>query len=51
MRELADANNRIMRLYNYLVALPAVESLIRLRVPGLAAFTTPSSVWTALSCA
>jgi cytochrome P450 len=38
-RELADANNRIMRIYNYLVALPAVESLIRLRVPRLADFT------------
>ena len=39
VKQLADAINRIMRLYNYLVALPAVESLIHLRVPGLAAFT------------
>jgi len=39
VRELVDAINRIMRLYNYLVALPAVETLIHLRVPGLAAFT------------
>src|SRR5262249_43417946 len=39
VRELADAINRIMRLYNYLVALPAVELLIHLRVPGLADFT------------
>jgi len=38
-RELAQAVNRIMRLYNYLVALPAVETLIHLRVPGLADFT------------
>jgi cytochrome P450 len=40
VRELADAHNRIMRLYNYLVALPAVETLIQLRVPGLSDFTT-----------
>jgi cytochrome P450 len=39
VRELADAINRIMRLYNYLVALPAVEMLIHMRVPGLAGFT------------
>ena len=39
VRELADAINRIMRLYNYLVALPAVETLIHMRVPGLAGFT------------
>ena len=38
-RELADAISRIMRLYNYLVALPAVDVLIHLRVPGLSAFT------------
>ena len=38
-RELADAINRIMRLYNYLVALPAVDLLIHLRVPGLSTFT------------
>lgn len=37
--ELVEAINRIMRLYNYLVALPAVETLIHLRVPGLAGFT------------
>jgi len=37
-RELADAINRIMRLYNYLVALPAVDVLIHLRVPGLSTF-------------
>ena len=39
VRELADAINRIMRLYNYLIALPAVETLIHMRVPGLAGFT------------
>jgi len=39
VKELADAINRIMRLYNYLVALPAVETMIHLGVPGLAAFT------------
>ena len=38
-QELAQAINRIMRLYNYLVALPAVETLIHLRVPGLSGFT------------
>jgi cytochrome P450 len=37
--ELATAINRIMRLYNYLVALPAVETLIHLRVPGLSGFS------------
>ncbi len=40
VKELADAINRIMRLYNYLVALPAVETLIHLRVPGLSQFTS-----------
>ena len=39
VQELANAINRIMGLYNYLVALPAVETLIHLRVPGLARFT------------
>jgi cytochrome P450 len=39
VKTLANAINQIMGLYNYLVALPAVESLIHLRVPGLAAFT------------
>jgi cytochrome P450 len=39
VQELADSINRIMRLYNYLVALPAVETLIHMRVPGLAGFT------------
>lgn len=38
--ELVGAINRIMRLYNYLVALPAVETLIHLRVPGLSGFTS-----------
>ncbi len=38
VKELAEAINRIMGLYNYLVALPAVEVLINLRVPGLAGF-------------
>ena len=40
VKELADAINRIMRLYNYLVALPAVETLIHLGVPGLSQFTS-----------
>jgi cytochrome P450 len=39
VQDLANAINRIMGLYNYLVTLPAVETLIRLRVPGLARFT------------
>jgi cytochrome P450 len=39
VEELADAINQIMGLYNYLVALPAVEVLIHLRVPGLSRFT------------
>ncbi len=38
VRELADAINTIMGLYNYLVALPAVEVLIHMRVPGLGRF-------------
>ena len=36
--ELADAINRIMGLYNFLVMLPAAEWLVRVRPPGLAAF-------------
>jgi cytochrome P450 len=36
--ELADAINRIMRLYNFLVMLPAAEWLVHVRPPGLAAF-------------
>jgi len=36
--ELADAINRIMGLYNFLVMLPAAEWLVHIRPPGLAAF-------------
>lgn len=36
--ELADAINRIMGLYNFLVMLPAAEWLVHARPPGLAAF-------------
>src|SRR5271169_957142 len=36
--ELADAINRIMGLYNFLVMLPAAEWLVQVRPPGLAAF-------------
>ncbi len=36
--ELADAINRIMSLYNFLVMLPAAEWLVYVRPPGLAAF-------------
>jgi cytochrome P450 len=36
--ELADAINRIMGLYNFLVILPAAEWLVHMRPPGLAAF-------------
>ncbi len=36
--ELADAINRIMSLYNFLIMLPAAEWLVHLRPPGLAAF-------------
>src|ERR1700721_2597704 len=36
--ELADAINRIMGLYNFLVMLPAAEWLVHLRPPGLSAF-------------
>jgi len=39
VQELSQAINSIMRLYNYLVALPAVELLIHMRVPGLSSFT------------
>jgi cytochrome P450 len=38
VKELADAINRIMRLYNFLVMLPAAEWLVHMRPPGLAAF-------------
>jgi cytochrome P450 len=36
--ELADAINRIMGLYNFLVMLPAAEWLVHMRPPGLGAF-------------
>jgi cytochrome P450 len=36
--ELAEAINRIMGLYNFLVLLPAAEWLVHFRPPGLAAF-------------
>jgi cytochrome P450 len=36
--ELAEAINRIMGLYNFLVILPAAEWLVHVRPPGLAAF-------------
>jgi cytochrome P450 len=38
VHELADAINRIMGLYNFLVMLPAAELLVHVRPPGLAAF-------------
>ena len=38
VNELADAINRIMGLYNFLVMLPAAEWLVHVRPPGLAAF-------------
>jgi cytochrome P450 len=38
VNELADAINRIMGLYNFLIMLPAAEWLVHLRPPGLAAF-------------
>ena len=38
VNELADAINSIMRLYNFLVMLPAAEWLVHMRPPGLAAF-------------
>jgi cytochrome P450 len=36
--ELADAINRIMGLYNFLIMLPAAEWLVHARPPGLAGF-------------
>ena len=38
VHELADAINRIMGLYNFLVMLPAAEWLVHVKPPGLAAF-------------
>lgn len=38
VEELADAINRIMGLYNFLIMLPAAEWLVHLHPPGLAAF-------------
>jgi cytochrome P450 len=38
VNELANAINRIMGLYNFLVMLPAAEWLVHVRPPGLAAF-------------
>ncbi|HEY6766516.1 MAG TPA: cytochrome P450 [Candidatus Sulfotelmatobacter sp.] len=37
--ELTEAINEIMRLYNYLIVLPAVDLLIHLRTPGIYGFT------------
>lgn len=38
VNELAEAINRIMGLYNFLIMLPAAEWLVHARPPGLAAF-------------
>jgi cytochrome P450 len=38
VRELTEAINDIMRMYNFLVALPAVDLLVHLRMPGVAGF-------------
>jgi cytochrome P450 len=38
VNELADAINRIMGLYNFLVMLPLAELLVHVRPPGLSAF-------------
>jgi len=38
VQELTGAINDIMGMYNFLVALPAVEVLIHLRMPGVAGF-------------
>jgi cytochrome P450 len=38
VEELTKAINDIMGLYHYLIALPAVELLIHLRMPGIAGF-------------
>jgi|SRR5450432_1323103 len=38
VQELTEAINDIMSMYNYLVALPAVDLLIHLRMPGVAGF-------------
>jgi len=38
VHELTHAINHIMRLYHYLIVLPAVDLLVHLRVPGIAGF-------------
>jgi cytochrome P450 len=38
VEELTEAINDVMGMYNFLVALPAVEVLIHLRMPGVAGF-------------
>jgi cytochrome P450 len=38
VRELTEAINEIMRLYHYLIVLPAVDLLIHLRTPGIYGF-------------
>jgi cytochrome P450 len=38
VHELTQAINDIMRLYHYLIVLPAVDLLIHLRTPGIAGF-------------
>ena len=38
IREINDEVNVIMRLYNYLIALPRAESYLRWPIPGLIRF-------------
>lgn len=38
VQELTEAINDIMKMYNFLVALPAVDLLVHLRMPGVAGF-------------
>lgn len=39
VKELSNAINTIMNLYHYLVALPAIETLVHLRVPPVGRFS------------
>jgi cytochrome P450 len=39
VKELSNAINTIMNLYHYLIALPAIETLVHLRVPPVGGFS------------
>jgi len=50
VKELGDAINAIMGIYHYLIALPAVETLINFGVPPVAKFTKAKARLDAIVC-